>query len=191
MSQRKSLMFKLWSDARELQDVLYKISLFDDRYKIACENVHMCNVNIKCQNIYAIALSKIMELYDIFTKNPVFYHRSTVAYVYNTLILSKLDEAICELERYADCYPDYSVGIDRYNAIYDEIDRLNTHASVYDLLEEYVKTSFSEFNDYNKANDLIDSINSELSGLGYRVSIPHMIPEEKQYKGFFRSLRRK
>ena len=191
MSQRRSLMFKLWSDARELQDVLYNISLLDDRYKIACENVYMCNVNIKYQNIYAIALSKIMELYNLFTKNPVFYHRSIVAYVYNTLILSKLDEAICELERYADCYPDYSVGIDRYNAIYDEIDRLNTNDSLYNLLEEYVKTLFSELNDFDKTNDKIDEINAELSGLGYRVSIPHIIPEVKQHRGFFRSRRRK
>ena len=175
---RVSLLYKIWADDKAYKNLEYTLAKLQGDYYAACEKVNMCNCNAGHPNIVSVGRNKLRVLFDKYENKNILFKYSRVAYVTEYYITKKIYEAIQELEKYANRYPEYPIGLENYMNLYDEVDLCDTSFNISLLLEKFVNQEILNEKGLKYANKYIDEINDELKVLGYHVSIPY-IKEDK------------
>ena len=175
-----SLLYKVWADNKAYNNLEYTLAQLQGDYYAACEKVNMCNCSAVHPDIVSIGRNKLRILFDKYENKQIIFKYSRVAYVAEYYITKKIYEAIQELEKYANRYPEYPIGLENYMNLYDEVDLCDTSFNISLLLEKFVNEEILNERGLKYANSYIDEINDELKVLGYHVSIPY-IKEDKLF----------
>ena len=175
-----SLLYKVWADNKAYNNLEYTLAQLQGDYYAACEKVNMCNCSAVHPDIVSIGRNKLRILFDKYENKQIIFKYSRVAYVAEYYITKKIYEAIQELEKYANRYPEYPIGLENYMNLYDEVDLCDTSFNISLLLEKFVNQEILNERGLKYANSYIDEINDELKVLGYHVSIPY-IKEDKLF----------
>lgn len=175
-----SLLYKIWADNKAYNNLEYTLAQLQGDYYAACEKVNMCNCSAVHPDIVSIGRNKLRILFDKYENKQIIFKYSRVAYVAEYYITKKIYEAIQELEKYANRYPEYPEGLENYMNLYDEVDLCDTSFNISFLIEKFVIQEILNERGLKYANSYIDDVNDELKVLGYHVSIPY-IKEDKLF----------